>query len=103
MFGRATEWIGVQAVLAIGYILLAAAAAGFFARRRSALAGGLSVIAGALVAGLASYVGAGASAPVFDLVGYELRLVLFALPYALAGLVAGALGGRARAALSAGR
>ncbi len=88
-------WIGVAAIGAIGYLLFSAFGAGWFAVRRSALAGFLSVIVGALLYGLYSLLGqgAGVGASVMDLVGWEMRLILAVLPYALGGAFAGAAGG----------
>ncbi len=88
------SWIGATAIVAIAYILFAALGAGWFAARRSALAGGLSVIAGAILYGIVSFFGPAAiGSPVSDLIGWELRLVLAVLPYAIAGALAGAAGG----------
>ena len=92
------NWIGVAAVGAIGYLLFSAFGAGWFAVHRSALAGFLSVIVGALVYGAYSLFGTGAGlgAGAGDLVGWEARLLLAVLPYAVGGAFAGAAGGSLR-------
>ncbi len=87
-------WIGAAAILAIVYILFSSLGAGWFAARRSALAGGLSALVGAVLYGIVSFfspaaVGMGA----LDLFGWELRLVLAVIPYIVLGAMAGALGG----------
>jgi hypothetical protein len=89
------NWIGVAAIGAIGYLLFSAFGAGWFAVHRSALAGFLSVIVGALVYGVYSLfgTGAGAGAGAPDLVGWEARLLLAVLPYAVGGAFAGSAGG----------
>jgi hypothetical protein len=97
MLLRIDQWRGVSALLAIGYVLVASAGAGFFAGRRSALAGALAVFAGALLSGLVQYW------PRFSyandlgvLLGFELQLSTAFVPYAIGGAVAGYLGGIAR-------
>ena len=89
------NWIGVAAIGAIGYLLFSAFGAGWFAVRRSALAGFLSVIVGALIYGVFSLLGPGApsGANGGDLLGWEARLLLAVLPYAVGGAFAGAAGG----------
>lgn len=89
------NWIGVAAIGAIGYLLFSAFGAGWFAVHRSALAGFLSVVVGALVYGVYSLFGAGAGlgAGATDLVGWEARLLLAVLPYAIGGAFAGSAGG----------
>jgi hypothetical protein len=89
------NWIGVAAIGAIGYLLFSAFGAGWFAVRRSALAGFLSVVVGALVYGVYSLwgQGAGVGASGLDLLGWEARLVLAVLPYAVGGAFTGAAGG----------
>ena len=64
-------------------------------RDRSALAGCLSVIVGALIYGAYSLWAQGASlgASAVDLVGWEARLLIDLLPYAVGGAFAGAAGG----------
>jgi len=47
-------WIGTAALLATAYILFASLGAGWFAARRSALAGGLSALLGAAVYGVST-------------------------------------------------
>ena len=89
------NWIGVAAIGAIGYLLFSAVGAGWFAIRRSALAGFLSVVVGALVYGVYSLwgQGAGLGASAVDLLGWETRLLIAVLPYAVGGAFAGAAGG----------
>ena len=88
------NWIGVAAIGAIGYLLVSAFGAGWFALRRSALAGFLSVIVGAVIYGVFSFWSLGAtSANGADLIGWEARLLLAVLPYAVGGAFAGAAGG----------
>ena len=89
------NWIGFAAIGAIGYLLFSAFGAGWFAVHRSALAGFLSVIVGALFYGVFSLwgQGAGVGAGAADLLGWESRLLLAVLPYALGGAFAGAAGG----------
>lgn len=87
------NWIGVAALGAIGYLLFSAFGAGWFAARRSALAGFLSVIVGALIYGAYSLLAQGAGASATDLLGWEARLLIAVLPYAVGGAFAGAAGG----------
>ena len=82
----------VAAVLAIAYLCFAALGAGFFAGRRPWLAGGLSVVVGAVLAGIAGEVRA-ASGGVMDVLTAETGLLLVIVPYAFLGALAGALGG----------
>jgi hypothetical protein len=93
---RLDQWVGAGALLAIAYIQFAAFGAGFFAGRRAALAGALSVLLGALlyvmVAGLTQPGGdPGAFASFF------LRIPIAVFPFILLGAFAGWLGGAARA------
>jgi hypothetical protein len=94
---RVDQWIGVGAILAIGYLLFASAGAGFFAGTRSALAGALAVLGGVLLSGLIQYW------PRFSyandlgvLLGFELQLLVAFVPYELGGAIAGYFGGIAR-------
>jgi hypothetical protein len=89
------NWFGVAAVGAIGYLLFSAFGAGWFAAHRSALAGFLSVVVGALVYGAYSLwgQGAGTGAGALDLLGWESRLLIAVLPYAVGGAFTGAAGG----------
>jgi hypothetical protein len=89
------NWIGVAAIGAIGYLLFSSFGSGWFAVRRSALAGFLSVIVGALFYGAYSLwgQGAGVGASGVDLLGWESRLLIAVLPYAVGGAFAGAAGG----------
>jgi hypothetical protein len=97
VFLRIDQWFGIAALLAIGYMLMASAGAGFFAGRRPALAGLLAVFCGALLAGLVQYAPRATYANDFGvLFGWELQLVIAVLPYAIGGAVAGRLGGIVR-------
>jgi hypothetical protein len=82
----------VPAILAIGYLCFAALGAGFFAGRRGWLAGGLSVIVGAVLAGIVSEVRTVGTSNLMDLLTAETGLLLVIIPYALLGALAGALG-----------
>jgi len=87
-------WIGTAAILAIAYILFASLGAGWFAARRSALAGALSAFLGAALYGVVSFFGPAAiGMTALDLVGWELRLLLAVIPYVILGGLAGAAGG----------
>ncbi len=94
-FLAVANWFGVAAIGAIGYLLFSAFGAGWFAMRRSALAGFLSVVVGALIYGAYSLwgQGAGVGASGADLLGWEARLLIAVLPYAVGGAFAGAAGG----------
>jgi hypothetical protein len=99
---RLDQWIGVGALLAIAYIELAALGAGFFAARRSALAGALSVFLGALlyvVVITLTQPGGDAGGFMFFL----LRIPIAVFPFIVGGAIAGWIGGRLRARAIAGR
>jgi len=89
---RLDQWVGVAALLALLYIEFAAFGAGFFAGRRSALAGALSVLLGAflyvVVAGLTQPGGDPGS-----FVSFFLRIPIAVFPFVLLGAPAGWLGG----------
>jgi len=89
------NWFGIAAIGATLYLLFSAFGAGWFAMRRSALAGFLSVVVGALIYGAYSLLGQGAGlgASAVDLLGWESRLLIALLPYAVGGAFAGAAGG----------
>jgi len=90
-------WIGTAAVLATFYIAFASLGAGWFAARRSARAGGLSALLGAVLYGVVAFFGPGAIGMTpLDLLGWEARLVLAVIPYVVVGAAAGALGGLLR-------
>jgi hypothetical protein len=97
VFSRSELWVGTGAFLAMSYLLFASFGAGWFAARRSALAGGLSVVLGAVAAAVFQFIRATplelAGAGPLDLLGWAARLAFWALPYALAGAFAGAAGG----------
>jgi hypothetical protein len=94
---RIDQWIGVGALLAIGYLLFASAGAGFFAGSRSGPAGALAVIGGVLLSGLVQYWPrfAYANDPGV-LLGFELQLLIAFVPYEIGGGIAGFLGGAVR-------
>jgi hypothetical protein len=94
---RVDQWIGSGALLAIAYLLLASAGAGFFAGRRGALAGAAAVIGGSLLSGLVQFWPRVSYA--FDLgvlAGFELQLLIALVPYEIGGAIAGHAGGLAR-------
>ena len=94
---RIDDWVGVTALFAIAYIALASGGAGFFAGRRSGMAGALAVVVGVLLSGIAQYaVRASYDNDIAVLLGFEVQLVTAFVPYAIVGAVAGALGGALR-------
>lgn len=94
---RIEHWVGTSALLAIGYLLVASAGAGFFAGTRSALAGALAVLLGALLSGVVQYwPRLGYANDLGVLVGFELQLLVAIVPYAIGGAIAGYLGGTVR-------
>ena len=97
---RLADWIGVGAMLAVTYIAFAALGAGWFAARRAALAGALSVVVGvALYAAFTFFGPAGVGMAPLDLLLGILRLVIAYWPYIAIGAVAGAVGGSLRTRL----
>jgi hypothetical protein len=92
----------VAAVFAIAYLCFAALGAGFFAGRRGWLAGGLSVVVGAVLAGIVSELRA-AGGGVMDFLTAETGLLLVIVPYAFLGALAGALGAWLRSRALANR
>ena len=97
MFTQTALWVGNGVFLAMTYLLFASFGAGWFAARRSALAGGLAVVLGAEAAAVFQFITATplelAGAGVLDLLGWAARLALWALPYAIGGAFAGSAGG----------
>ena len=94
---RLADWVGIGAALAVTYIALAAVGAGWFAARRAALAGGLSVVCGVVLYALVTFFGpAGVGMSTVDLVLGVLRLVVAYWPYIAIGALAGAAGGSLR-------
>ena len=95
---RLDQWIGVGALLAIAYIEFSAFGAGFFAGRRSWLAGALSVFLGAVF-----YVAVATLRAPGEVVGFGgflyflLRVPIAVFPFILIGAFAGWLGGATRA------
>ena len=97
MLLRIDQWVGAGALLAIAYLLLASAGAGFFAGRRSALAGALAVIIGLLLSGLIQYWPRTSYANDLGvLIGFELQLLIAFVPYEIGGAIAGYAGGSLR-------
>ncbi len=97
---RIGQWVGTGAFLAIGYLLIASAGAGFFAGSRAAQAGGGAVVLGALLSGLVQYWPRFAYANDLGvLIGFELQLVFAIVPYVIGGAIAGHLGGLTRSRL----
>ena len=97
VFLQVGTWIGTTAVVAIVYIIVATLGAGWFAARRSALAGGLSTFAAAALYGVVSFFGPAAiGMGALDLIGWESRLLIAVLPYVILGGMFGALGGALR-------
>jgi hypothetical protein len=94
VYVRLAGWVETGAILAVSYIALAALGAGWFAGRRPALAGALSVVLGVALYGAVTFFGPAAiGMGAVDLVLGELRLVVAYWPYALLGAAAGATGG----------
>lgn len=92
---RLDQWIGAGAVLAIAYIEFAAFGAGFFAGRRSSLAGALSVLVGAfLYVVIEAVIEPGTDVGGF--LSFFLRIPVAVLPFVLLGALAGGLGGMTR-------
>ena len=94
IFLQLPNWIGAGAMLAVFYLAFTAMGAGWFAARRSALAGALSVVLGVVSYAVVTFLGpAGTGMMVVDLVLGILSLVLAYWPYILVGAVGGAVGG----------
>jgi hypothetical protein len=97
VFTRIPLWVGNGAFLAMTYLLFASFGAGWFAARRSALAGGLAVLLGAEAAAVFQFITATpvelAGAGALDLLDWAARLALWTVPYAIGGAFAGAAGG----------
>jgi len=94
---RLADWIGPGALLAASYIAFTAVGAGWFARRRSALAGALSVALAVTVYACITFFGpAGTGMLPTDLVLGILGLVLAYWPYVAIGALGGAVGGSLR-------
>jgi hypothetical protein len=101
-YQRLDQWIGAGAVLALLYFGFAAFGAGFFAGRRAALAGALSVLVGAfLYAVVAGFTQPGSDPGAFA--SFFLRIPIAVFPFILIGAFAGSLGGLARARAVAAR
>jgi hypothetical protein len=97
IFLQLPNWIGVSAMLAAFYIAFTAVGAGWFAARRSALAGALSVVVGVLGYAVLTFLGpAGTGMLPTDLVLGVLGLVLAYWPYIVIGALGGAVGGSLR-------
>jgi hypothetical protein len=99
---RLDQWIGAGAALALLYMGFAAFGAGFFAGRRAALAGALSVLLGAfLYAVVAAITQPGGDPGAF--LSFFLRIPIAVFPFILIGAFAGWLGGAARGRAVAAR
>ena len=97
---RIDQWVGAGALLAIGYLVVASAGAGFFAGTRGALAGALAVTVGSLLSGLVQYWPRASYANDLGvLLAFELQLLIAFVPYVIGGAIAGYLGGKARSRL----
>ena len=95
---RIEQWVGSGALLAIGYLLVASAGAGFFAGTRGPLAGALAVIVGVLLSGLVQYWPRLSYANDLGvLLGFELQLLVAFVPYEIGGAIAGYAGAAIRA------
>jgi len=93
---RLDQWVGVGALLALLYIEFAAFGAGFFAGRRAALAGALSVLLGAFLYGVvAGLIQPGGDPGAFA--SFFLRIPIAVFPFIVVGALAGWLGGAVRA------
>ena len=94
---RLSDWVGAGAMLAVMYIAFAALGAGWFAARRPALAGAVSVVLGVAVYACVTFFGpAGVGMSAVDLVFGILRLVIAYWPYIAIGAVGGLVGGSLR-------
>ena len=94
---RIADWVGIGAALAVSYIAIAAIGAGWFAARRAAFAGALSVVVGVVLYALYTFFGpAGVGMSTIDLITGVLRLVIAYWPYIAIGALAGAVGGSFR-------
>ena len=84
-------------VIVLPYIVLAMLGAGWFAARRAALAGALSVIAAALLYAIAIFLGpAGIGMSAGDVAQNVVAVVVTFWPYIAIGAICGALGGAFR-------
>jgi hypothetical protein len=93
---RLDQWVGVGAILALLYVEFAAFGAGFFAGRRTALAGALSVLLGAfLYVAIAGLTQPGGDPGAFA--SFFLRIPIAVFPFILLGALAGWVGGTVRA------
>jgi len=91
------DWIGAGAILAVMYIAFTAMGAGWFAARRSPLAGALSVVIGVTAFACVTFFGpAGTGMMPLDLGLGILGLVFAYWPYIVIGALACALGGSLR-------
>jgi hypothetical protein len=97
VFLHLAEWVGTSAFLAVMYLAFAAMGAGWFARKRSALAGALSIAVGvAIYAGFTFFGPAGTGMLPLDLVLGIMSLILAYVPFIAIGALAGAVGGSLR-------
>jgi hypothetical protein len=99
---RLDQWVGLGAILALGYIEFAAFGAGFFAGRRAGLAGALSVLVGAfLYVIIAAFSQPGGDPGAFTFFFLSIPIAVF--PFVLLGALAGWIGGAIRARAVRGR
>ena len=97
VFLHLADWVGAGAFLAVTYLAFAALGAGWFAGRRGALAGALSVAVGVeLYASLTFFGPAGIGMLPLDVVFGFLSLIFAYVPFIAIGALAGAAGGSLR-------
>ena len=97
VFLHLRDWIGASAILAVSYLAFAAMGAGWFAGRRGALAGALSVAVGVAIYASFTFFGpAGIGMLPLDLIFGILSLILAYVPFIAIGALAGAVGGSLR-------
>lgn len=97
LFVRLAGTTGSGSLLALVYIVLATFGAGWFAERRSALAGALSVVLAAALYAIVIFRGpAGIGLAPMDALGNSLAIVATFWPYIAIGAITGALGGSLR-------
>ena len=104
LFLRLAGTTGSGSVLGLAYIVFATFGAGWFAGRRAALAGGLSVVLAAALYAIVIYLGpAGTGMSPIDALGNAVAIVVTFWPYIAIGAIVGALGGSLRARMLGSR